>query len=672
MLFSNKKQKPFLGLLLLIVLFSAIFLFLVFGYANNQVQNSYASWQNKISMLSSIKAENIKKWFDGKEKEIDAIRNNLTVQLYLTEYANNSSKNSEDEKIAQQEFLSNYIISEAQKAGFTNSHPQQNKINANVKTFSDAALVIFDKNWNVIVSKDYETNLQEIFSDNFTDIKFLSSLKKIITDQNNVDYYITIQPINYLQSPAKAGYIMGIKKIGNLLDKILSFPPEGMKTAITSLVIDGFEEIKIVASSNQSEVGRIFNFADKVQVAEISAVNNPNEIQTRNDGNNNVLIIAKQIEGFPWFLVYKIDEQEALGSAFAIKKSIITNSILVLIAAILLIFLVWRHSSSIKYKKLSDDFEKSNKLLKLVTENQIQKMFILDNKNIMRFANQRFAANLDVKANKLNGKPLKNILGPATSREYTEISSKLSQSSKPLIITKKLEVINGKDQYVDRKFIPIENVPVNDNFDTSKGTLIIENDITNLIEERLEKEKNLNNIITLLIKIVEERSMYYHNHSEKVLQLSKEIAKDLELDDRQIRALEISARLSNLYLVLLPIDTLNKKSKLTKEEQKQIDSCPQKTVEMIKNIEFNAPVLETIQQQQERVDGKGAQKLKDDEIIITAKILKAANDYIAMISARAYREGLTKEVAIEELLKFRGSKYSSDVVYSLINQVSKS
>lgn len=670
MAFNANKFKSFSGLLLLIGLFSAIFLGLVINYANSHVENSYANWQNKISMLSDIKAENIKKWFEEKDAEIDTIRNNITVQLYLTKYVANNKVNSDD-KIVQQEFLSSYIISEARKAGFINSQPQTEKINANIKTYSDAALVVFDKDWDIIVSKDYETNLQKLFSDNLSDIKFLNSTRKIISDKKNVDYYINIQPINYIQSAKKAGYIMGIKKIGNLLDKTLSFPPENYETAVSSLASDSFEEIKIVASSKPSEAGRVINFASKVQVAEISAVNNPNEIQTQTDGNNHVIIIAKQIDGFPWFMIYKIDEAEALGDAFSVRRSLIINSILILTAVILVIILAWRHSTSIKYKKLSEDFEKSNKLLNLVTENQIQKMFIMDSKNILRFANERFAKGLEMAARKLRGKELKNILGPAKAREYTDVTSKLDANQPPFIITKKLEGEGGKQKYVDRKFIPIENVPVNDNFDTSAGTLIIENDITEVIEERIKTEKNLNNIITLLINIVEERSMYYHNHSETVLELSRKIAEDLELDDRQIRALEIAARLSNLYLVLLPITILNKKSKLTDEEQAQIDACPVKTAEMIKNIEFNAPVLQTIQHQQERVDGKGPQKLKESEIIITAKILKAANDYVAMISPRAYRKSLSKEIAIEELLKFRGSKYGSDVVYSLINQVSK-
>ena len=69
-------------------------------------------------------------------------------------------------------------------------------------------------------------------------------------------------------------------------------------------------------------------------------------------------------------------------------------------------------------------------------------------------------------------------------------------------------------------------------------------------------------------------------------------------------------------------------------------------------------------QHHERVDGKGyPQGLKGDRIALLSKIISVADAYDAMTSSRPYRKiPLTKEQAIEEMLRAKGTQFDEKVI----------
>jgi HD-GYP domain-containing protein (c-di-GMP phosphodiesterase class II) len=91
------------------------------------------------------------------------------------------------------------------------------------------------------------------------------------------------------------------------------------------------------------------------------------------------------------------------------------------------------------------------------------------------------------------------------------------------------------------------------------------------------------------------------------------------------------------------------------------------SAELIKGIEFDGPVVETLQQAQANFDGTGNPPLKGDEIVITARVIAVANAFIGMISDRAFRQALSIDQAIEALMKGVGKGFDRRVVAALIN-----
>jgi len=113
----------------------------------------------------------------------------------------------------------------------------------------------------------------------------------------------------------------------------------------------------------------------------------------------------------------------------------------------------------------------------------------------------------------------------------------------------------------------------------------------------------------------------------------------------------------------LPAEILSKPSKLTEIEYSLIKNHPQIGYDILKSIEFPWPVAQIVLQHHERMDGSGyPQGLKNDEILIEARIIGVADVVDAMSSHRPYRPTLGIDKALEEISQNRGILYDPEVV----------
>ena len=85
--------------------------------------------------------------------------------------------------------------------------------------------------------------------------------------------------------------------------------------------------------------------------------------------------------------------------------------------------------------------------------------------------------------------------------------------------------------------------------------------------------------------------------------------------------------------------------------------------DILKSIDFPWPVAQTALQHHERLDGSGyPQGLKENEIMLEAKILMVADVVEAMASHRPYRASRGIDAALDEISRNRGTLYDSNVV----------
>jgi|GEM_PF-5742871 len=110
---------------------------------------------------------------------------------------------------------------------------------------------------------------------------------------------------------------------------------------------------------------------------------------------------------------------------------------------------------------------------------------------------------------------------------------------------------------------------------------------------------------------------------------------------------------------------------MTDHEMAIIRAHPQAAYDILKDIDFPWPLAQTIYQHHERLDGSGYPRgLKDEAILLEARILAVADVLDAITCFRPYRRSVGLEAALAELNSQRGKQFDAAVVDACVHMVS--
>jgi putative nucleotidyltransferase with HDIG domain len=250
--------------------------------------------------------------------------------------------------------------------------------------------------------------------------------------------------------------------------------------------------------------------------------------------------------------------------------------------------------------------------------------------------------------------------------------SKIREIDLDNIANDDLNVIKGKKKVL----IPEESIVLDDGkeiwFQTTKVPLDspdipdvllgVSIDITALKDSFSRLKKLMEETVNGLVSAVEKRDPYTAGHQRRVSLLASAIAKKMEMDKTKADGLRIAAIVHDIGKIYVPSEILSKPGKLTTAEFDLIKTHPMAGFEILSTINFPWPVAEIVLQHQERKDGSGYPKgLKDDEILIEAKIISVADVVEAIASHRPYRPSLGIEFALNEIASNKGVLYDEEV-----------
>lgn len=187
--------------------------------------------------------------------------------------------------------------------------------------------------------------------------------------------------------------------------------------------------------------------------------------------------------------------------------------------------------------------------------------------------------------------------------------------------------------------------------------------------ERLKAQEGA--IIRVLSSVTEMRDPYTAGHQTQVAVISRAIAQRMGLPEEQVAALEKAALLHDIGKNSVPIEILASPAKLSKAQFALIRGHVDSGYEILRPIDFGAPVAEAVLQHHERLDGSGYPGgLSGEEIILEARIIAVADVLDAMTSHRPYRPALGMDAACEEIAAGRGVLYdprAADACLALCN-----
>jgi PAS domain S-box-containing protein len=664
--------------ILVLILIGIVGMILVNIFVGQERQQTESEWRIRMGIVADSRAADVNHWFDQQFGELYGIAQNQSVQVYIQQIAALAGDASQADQVeGLKEYLRNILTVSAERAGF--SVKTNTSVDVNETQPALGGIMVIDAKGAVIAASP---NAPAFDGDLKSFVGNLPPGQKAVSDlflnSAGVPSLIFVTPILAAQSEGapvvEIGRIVGVKQVANDLYPRLVQPGETTSTGRSVLVQLKDNKIlylsPVVDPQHPIAPLRLQIGIDAPDLDVAFGAQNPGGFATdkKDYQGTPVLATSRALSAVPWVLVYTVNYNEALGTAEVRFRNLTIVLWLAIALVAVIIGLVWFYGSSrratqaaLQFNQMKQKSEAQANLLQLVTDSQPTSIFILDKDDRYTFANRQAAKDAGIPASEMQGKPVANVLGPAAAKRVIRLNHQAMDENRNVTEYGPVEIA-GKPKMVQSEHIPLK-APAGG----ISGVLTVEDDITDFVHERERRARTLNQLVKTLVDVVDKRDPFAARHSTRVAHVARAVAKEMNLSDIEIETADIAGNLLNLGKILIPEAVLAKTENLTEDERAMIRNSILTSGELLKGIEFDGPVVETLQQAQANFDGTGNPPLKGDEIVITARVIAVANAFIGMISDRAFRQALSIDQAIEALMKGVGKAFDRRVVAALIN-----
>ena len=648
-------------------------------FVEDQRQRELTQWQVRLGIVADSRAAEVNRWLAGNLADLNALADNESVQLYVGSIDEFSADPTQQDQVdGFRQYLRNLLQVAAMRGGF-GAADQGGQPNFNQAKVGTGGILILNKEGAVVASSPdappFEGSLKS-----FVDIvppgqTATSALAFDARGEPTMTFVVPLYAVQSDQSAtAQIGRIVGVKQVAGELYPLLRQPGDTSPSSITVLVNRVGDKVRYLSPSGRpgedTELGRTMELSTpRLDATFAVQAGNGFAADKRDYQGRDVLVAARTLDRAPWVVMHTVDYDEALGAADTRFRALTVMLGLALLVIAIAIIAVWRHGSSRRASEaatraqiLANQFEAQKDLLQLVTDSQPTSIFILDNQHRYRFANAQASAGVGITPAEMLSKEIVAVLGPASAKRYLELNEQALKLGTAINNVARLETGEGL------KVLQSEHIPLKERSGATAGVLTVEHDITDVVTEREKRARTLQNLVKTLVSVVDRRDPFAANHSTRVARVARAVAREMGLTETDMDTAEIAANLLNLGKIMIPPEVLAKTGDLTEEERRLLRNSVQISADIIQDIEFDGPVVETLRQAQERFDGSGQPRgLKGEDILLTARIIGVANALVGMISDRAFRQGMSMDAATEILFKEAGHAYDRRVVAALVN-----
>ena len=206
------------------------------------------------------------------------------------------------------------------------------------------------------------------------------------------------------------------------------------------------------------------------------------------------------------------------------------------------------------------------------------------------------------------------------------------------------------------------------NFNRMAETILAQKN--SLQRKALQLEEAYISMVRVLAASLDARDPYTMGHSTRVARMSCLLGRRLGMDEEELSNLERAAIFHDLGKIQTPDDVLLKGERLSHAEEAQMRSHPVDGTEILRMAPFLHRYIPVVRAHHEWYNGEGyPDGIKGDEIPLHAQIIALADAFDAMTTERPYREALSSEEAIDEILQSRGTQFSPELADAFAKMV---
>ncbi len=186
--------------------------------------------------------------------------------------------------------------------------------------------------------------------------------------------------------------------------------------------------------------------------------------------------------------------------------------------------------------------------------------------------------------------------------------------------------------------------------------------------EQIISQNHLMEMVTSLASAIDAKDTYTKGHSTSVSRYSEALARAINLPESEVERILLGALLHDVGKIGIPENVLKKPTHLSEEEWEIMKQHPVIGAEkVLMPNEALRDLIPIVKYHHEHWDGSGyPEKLKGEEIPLSARIVSIADAYHALISDRPYRKGLSVQKACEILKMGAGIQWDANLVRQFI------
>jgi len=379
-----------------------------------------------------------------------------------------------------------------------------------------------------------------------------------------------------------------------------------------------------------------------------------------------VYSLGVPVNGLAWRVIQEIDVKAISDGLSGFIFAVITVAVLIVLAIAAIFGAFWwrlanEHSTALadQFRRLAARIEAQKRLLDSINNTITDHIGLKSLDGTYRYVNPAFARTIGKDVDRAIGLDDAAIFGTGTAQRL-KVSDQRALASGAAVTVSEEVYLGAKAHHLQ-----ITKVPYRDDAGVFSGIVSVTRDVTELVEEQKKHERAIRQTVAALVRAVELRDPYLAGHSRRVAGFAVAVAQRLGASAEEIATVEIAADLSQIGKLGVPRELLNKPGRLTPAQIKKMQGHLSHAAEILRDIDFNLPVLDTIMAMHERLDGEGYPAgLKGAKISLAARILGACDVFCARLEPRSYRRGISLEAAMK-ILESNDGRYDPKVIAAL-------